>query len=125
MNIMVNDDDNNHDETFTTQQAAWLAIVPKVSATLSMAGSVWILVQVGTTTRHNNKNKQQGVYHRLLAAMALYDIFESLWNFASTWPMPVDDSNVPFAMGNATSCTVQGFFLRLGLGACHVVCCVG
>jgi hypothetical protein len=91
-------------------QRAVLAIMPKISATLSMAGSVWIITEVAT-----HKVKRQQVYHRILLAMSIYDILESMWNFASTWPIPEGTENIHNPLGNTATCTAQGFFLQFGL----------
>lgn len=54
---------------FTQTEFLILAVIPKVSAVLSTAGSVWILVEVFT-----DRKKFTNVYHRLLTAMSIYDI---------------------------------------------------
>ena len=92
-----------------TQNIA-LAIVPKFTSFLSLLGSSWIIVEVFT-----EKNKTQSVYHRLLCAMSIYDVLESVWNFCSTWPIPVGSPNLWGASGTTQTCTAQGFFLQLGL----------
>ena len=102
-------------ETMNDTQDAVLAILPKFSAALSVAGSTWILVEVAS-----NRAKRRQVYHRLLASMAAYDVLVSLGKFASTWPIPVyHDNDVRYAVGNVTSCEVQGFLVQLGIGEWH------
>lgn len=92
-----------------TQQQA-LAIVPKFSASFSLLGSGWIIVELIF-----EREKRGHVYHRLLGAFATVDILESIWNFASTWPMPVGTEDVYYARGNTATCTTQGYFLQLGV----------
>lgn len=93
------------------RQRAVLAILPKVSATLSLIGSIWIIVEVTT-----NRTKRRQVYHRILLAMSVYDVLESVWNFASTWPIPRNTENIFNPLGTTGTCTAQGFFLQFGLG---------
>lgn len=92
-----------------TQQIA-LAIVPKFTSFLSLLGSSWVILEVTT-----QKEKAQSVYHRLLCAMSIYDVLESVWNFCSTWPIPRGTPNIWGASGTTQTCTAQGFFLQLGL----------
>lgn len=96
---------------WSESQQLTLALVPKFSALLSLAGSVWILVEVLTEGR-----KIRNVYNRLLAMMAIYDIIESCFNFASTWPIPKGTENVWMPSGTTSTCVAQGFFLQFSLG---------
>lgn len=92
-----------------TQQIA-LALVPKFTSILSILGSSWVIVEVLT-----EREKRHSVYHRLLCAMSIYDVLESVWNFCSTWPIPAGPLGIWGASGNTQTCTAQGFFLQLGL----------
>lgn len=96
---------------WTQSQQIALAVVPKFSSILSLLGSTWILVEVLT-----GKGKLRQVYNRLLGMMALYDILESVWNFASTWPIPRGTQGVWGASGTTATCAAQGFFLQFSLG---------
>lgn len=112
----------------SAQQTA-LAVAPKVSSVLSLFGSGWIFVEVlwGNVSVHHghsrNSNeptlKRRHPYHRLLLAMSLYDILESIWNFASTWPLPADEpldvGDFWQPVGTTQTCTAQGFFLTLSV----------
>mmetsp|Transcript_15220 Transcript_15220/g.28641 ORF Transcript_15220/g.28641 Transcript_15220/m.28641 type:complete len:515 (-) Transcript_15220:77-1621(-) len=89
-----------------------LAILPKVSSVLSIFGSTFILLECF----YFDRKRLERVYNRLLCSMAILDIMESVWNFASTWPIPKQSNpSIAFAGGNDTICNVQGFFLQLGL----------
>ncbi|CAJ1954860.1 unnamed protein product [Cylindrotheca closterium] len=90
------------------QQEVALAVVPKVSSVFSLFGSIWIIVEVAT-----EKTKRGVPYHRLLLAMSVYDVLESVWNFLSTWPIPKGSPDVIWNFGNTGTCTAQGFFLTL------------
>lgn len=69
---------------WSERQQIALAVVPKVSSLFSRFGYVWILVEV-LTGNHKPTPKCKHPYHRLLLGMSVYDILESVWNFASTW----------------------------------------
>lgn len=72
-----------------------LAIMPKISAVLSFSGSSWIVVEIATSPQ-----KRRKVYHRILISMSIYDLLESVWNFASTWPIPNGTPGVWGAVGS-------------------------
>ena len=78
---------------WSKRQQMVLAILPKISSVLSLFGSFWIIVEV-LTDNHSSKPKRQQPYHRLLFAMSVYDVLESFWNFASTWPIPADTEDL-------------------------------
>jgi hypothetical protein len=95
---------------WTQKQKLALAILPKISSVLSLFGSLWIIVEVAT-----EEEKIKKPYHRLLFAMSVYDVLESVWNFGSTWPIPEGSPDVMWASGNTATCTAQGFFLTLSV----------
>jgi len=97
-----------------SQQKA-LAIVPKVSSVFSLFGSMWIIIEVLTGVHNGAVPNRTHPYHRLLLAMSIYDVLESVWNFASTWPIPKGTAGVYGASGNRYLCTAQGFFLCLSV----------
>lgn len=104
--------------TWSESEQIALAIVPKVSSLLSLFGSIWIVVEVMTedgSSQDNSLPKRHHSYHRLLLAMSIYDILESGWNFASTWPIPGSTENVWQAYGTTQTCSAQGFFLTLSV----------
>lgn len=90
-----------------TQQIA-LAVLPKFSSIFSLLGSTWIAIEVAYS-----KSKRSHPYHRMLLAMSLYDIAESIGNFMSTWPIPEDGNgdDQKWAIGNTATCSAQGFVL--------------
>lgn len=90
------------------QQTA-LAVVPKITASLSVLSSSAIAVIV-----LRDKSRRSKVFHRLVLGLSLTDVVTSSWWVASTWPIP-RDSGVLWASGNTKTCTVQGFFLQLGI----------
>ena len=96
--------------SLSRSQKVTLAFVPKISASLSLVGSTWIIVEILTL-----KEKRNNVYNRLLCAMSFFDVIISAWYFASTWPIPAENADVAWAAENELSCTVQGFFLQMGI----------
>lgn len=59
-------------ESFTNAQMVGIALAPKFTALLSIAGSLWIILEVLT-----EKDKQAMVYHRLLFALSTIDVIAS------------------------------------------------
>jgi hypothetical protein len=92
-------------------QEITLAIAPKVGGLLSVIGSSWILLEVSGSPK-----KRKGVYHRMMFMISFFDIIVSSAAFASTWSMtPEPAGEEPWrAIGNAVTCTAQGFALQLG-----------
>ena len=100
--------------TWTRHQQIALAVVPKCSAFMSFFGSCWIVSEV-LFDEQKKVGKIANVYSRLLLGMSFFEALESIWNFQSTWPIPVGTDGVYGAIGNTQYCVAQGFFLQLGL----------
>lgn len=86
----------------------WVAIVPKITSVPSIIGSCWIINHV----RHDQR-KRENTHHRLLVAMCVYDIIFSLAILLGTIASPRDPNQIG-TFGNATTCTIQGFFTLIG-----------
>lgn len=56
-------------------------------------------------------------YSRLMLMLSLFNFCASCAAFMSTWPIPQDTPGVAFASGTTTTCSVQGFFHQLAIGA--------
>lgn len=93
----------------TLAQRTALALMPKISASLSVFFSATMVLLVLRDPLRRSK-----VFHRLILGMSLTDVVTSSWWVASTWPIP-RDSGIMWAVGNTATCTVQGFFLQLGI----------
>jgi hypothetical protein len=52
--------------------------------------------------------KMSKSYHRLLLTMSCVDACVSSFHAVGTWPMPEDSGGI-YAIGNRTTCTIQGF----------------
>lgn len=103
-------EDHSASETISGRDKS-LAIVPHFSSALSILGSAWIIIDI---VRDHNK-KLGTVYHRLLLGMSSVDLLSSCFYFLSTWPIPEGTPNVYAASGNTATCTMQGFFVQLGI----------
>eukprot|EP00567_Pseudictyota_dubia_P005595 CAMPEP_0197441010 /NCGR_PEP_ID=MMETSP1175-20131217/7381_1 /TAXON_ID=1003142 /ORGANISM="Triceratium dubium, Strain CCMP147" /LENGTH=468 /DNA_ID=CAMNT_0042971223 /DNA_START=227 /DNA_END=1633 /DNA_ORIENTATION=- len=85
--------------------------VPLLSGSLSMMGSGSILCSI----YHGRKTKLRDPQHRILGMMSIFDMFYSLCK-ALTFVLYPAGFGVP-TFGNATTCTIQGFFTQFGYGA--------
>jgi len=62
----------------------------------------------------DRKNKLIKPSHRFLLLMSIFDVMQSTAAAFSTMPMP-KNPDYPGTVGNETTCTIQGFFMILGL----------
>lgn len=94
-----------------TQQVA-MAIGPKITAILSIFGSGYIIREAFFMDR----KKRQKAFYRIMIGMSCSDILASAFLFLTTWPIPKEYVGIVYAnMGNTQVCTMQGFFLQLGI----------
>jgi len=94
----------------TEAQAKALAIAPKFFAVLSFSGSSFILKEV-----LGKKRKRGQAFYRIMVAMSVSDLLFSTFTFLTSWPIPDDTPHLFGAVGNQQTCTMQGFFLQLGI----------
>ena len=97
--------------SFSLAQRRALAFMPKLTGFTSMFFSSLI---VWTVLRDQRRRCQ--TYHRLLLGISVCDLSASFWLALSTWPIPKEE-NALWAVGNTTSCTVQGFFTQAGISS--------
>jgi hypothetical protein len=99
----------------TRAEQVALALAPKLAASLSVAGSSYILYDCLVAIRR----KRSGVttYHRLMTGLCCCDVLMSVGLFTSTWPMPRDTPNVWGAAGTVRSCEAVGFLEQAGVSA--------
>ena len=90
-----------------------LAIVPKVTSSLSIPCSVAIIYEVVSDHR---KGRGTNSIQRVLVGMSIVDILASSAWFLSTWATP-KENGWPYAVGNQASCNYQGFLLQIAIGA--------
>jgi hypothetical protein len=98
----------------THSQQIVLALMPKLAATLSIAGSGYIFFDC---LRRRRKTKDQNTYHRLMIGLSVCDVLMSAGLFTSTWPMPKETPNVWGAVGTVESCEAVGFLEQAGVAA--------
>lgn len=87
------------------------AIAPKITASLSIMGSIFIITDI-----LKSKEKMGRTYSRILLVMSIYDFLTSIAQGLSTWPIPQGSGRV-YAAGTTFTCSFQGFFTQLGVGA--------
>jgi len=85
-------------------------IIQKISASLSILGSVYIVADVVRKLRNGKKTDP---YQRIILGLSIFDILFSFILFLGTWITP-EETGWLMAVGNTSSCTVQGFFHILG-----------
>lgn len=97
-------------------------IVRKVSATLSIISSFYVLrliyikhrstTPASTASNNNNNNSRNNTvdsYHRIMAGLCIYDIlFSFFWWFMGSWMTPRDTGWWGARYGNTVSCMIQG-----------------
>ena len=97
-----------------SQQVA-LAIVPKITSSLSIIGSSYIIFDCVRALRR--KRDDRNTYRRLMIGISGVDITMSSCFFLSTWPMPRGTPFVFGARGSTQTCTAQGFFAQIGVSS--------
>jgi len=90
----------------------FLAIAPKPFAILSLCGSVYIIKHISTSPK-----RRGAVFHRILLGLSFWDSMTSIAVFMGTWPIPAGTDGVYMASGTAGTCTAQGFWIQVGVGA--------
>jgi hypothetical protein len=96
---------------FTLAQQVAITVAPAFSGTLSILGSsciIWMLLA-------EKRKKLKSVKYRILFALCLSDIVNSLWYVVWSLPVPKGAPGVWGAMGNYASCNAQGFFIQFGM----------
>lgn len=96
----------------TTTQQAILAWGPRVTALLSLCGSIAILYEIW---RGRRKRSHKQMYHQIMIAICVADIISSLMWMLSTLPIPKYNEygirlKIYGAIGNQSTCVAQGTF---------------
>lgn len=87
-----------------------LSWIPRLTSSLSCVGSLAIVYMIII----DHKHKLAKPKNRLILALSIFDILHSSAYVVTTLAYP-RESMVYGAIGNACTCTAQGFFLLLGL----------
>merc|ERR1719491_1836319 len=86
-----------------------LSLIPHFTGSLSVLGSSAIIYMVLS----DRENKLLIPKHRLMLAMSVYDVIQSLALAMSTLPFPKEFDT--YSYGNMTTCKIQYFFVAVGL----------
>ncbi|CAB9509919.1 expressed unknown protein [Seminavis robusta] len=98
---------------YSLLQEQVLAISPKISASISIPCSCFIIAEV---IGEHKAGRGTTAVQRTLLAMSCVDIAASFAWFLSSWAVPAE-SDFAFAAGTVTTCTMQGFLLQFAIGA--------
>lgn len=90
-------------------QQRMIGIFPKITGFISLICSSLVAYSI-----LRSEKKRARLYHRLVLAISLADLSNSIWFGLSSWPIPVE-SGLLYASGNQMTCTVQGFFIQCGI----------
>ena len=87
-----------------------MIVLPMVSGTLSIAASSTIVIKV-----LKSRSRFSTPYNRLLIGLCLYDIIISTCQGLSTVPVPRGSRGYWLALGNETTCKIQGTVTMLSV----------
>ena len=88
---------------------AWIVWIPRITGSMSIISSSIIISHFIKTFEYSRRKPN----NRLLLSLSTVDILQSIAYTASSAPMPKGDFYG--AIGNTTTCTIQGFFIHIGL----------
>mmetsp|Transcript_36919 Transcript_36919/g.45140 ORF Transcript_36919/g.45140 Transcript_36919/m.45140 type:complete len:360 (+) Transcript_36919:78-1157(+) len=103
------------DPLFDEQQIGIFITLNAISGLLSIVGSTLITFII----LRDRRKKLSRVHNRLILSMSVADILNSSALGLSIVPTPSNETSCSIGMGNVTTCTIQGFFLTLGLAVPH------
>ena len=87
-----------------------IAVTPMVTGTLSILASSTVIKKV-----LKSESRMKNPYNRLLVGLCVFDIIASSTHVASTLPSPRDMAGRWGAIGNDTTCEIQGFLMLLSI----------
>jgi predicted cation transporter len=99
-------------EGFTDTQMRTLAIMPKFSSAIGIAGDLIIINEILVLDRPNKLKK---AVHRIVLAMSICDLISTAGLFLSTWPIPKEEEGLFYNVGNQGTCVFQGFLVQFGI----------
>lgn len=111
-----------HEGRPTYDEQRLLNILTKLTSSLGTVGALWLIIDVLTC-----KDKRKRSKERLLFAVSVTDLIQSVCLFVGTWAMPAE-SQIYGAFGNITTCNIQGFLLTFSnvctslYSACFGIC---
>lgn len=92
---------------FNKVQIKSLIIAPSIAGFLSSCASITLIVSI-----LQSNQKLSTVYRRLIFVLSVFDIIQSIPQFLSSLPIPA--GTIWGAIGNDTTCALQGFFIVIG-----------
>jgi hypothetical protein len=100
-----------------------LAYLPVATGAFSLVGSALILISVCRSSQSTRGNRRQSrgktshVYHRIMAAMSVYDIVHTPFgSMCANLFKPRHSGTLSDGRGTRVTCTLQGFFVQWGFG---------
>jgi len=108
------------EEAWSFAQKVVLAITPKISASLSICGSSFIIHKILHRPRSLNSSNNERINasrDRILLLLSFCDLMGSTGFFFSTWCLPKDYEQASFVVwniGNERSCNMQGYMIKFG-----------
>jgi hypothetical protein len=97
-----------YDEAWSLAQQKTIAIVPRISAAISILSSLYIVVSVLRSRIYRSR-----IFHRIMVGTALNVTFFSIWELWGTAAVPVGTHNVYGARGTEATCSAQGFLFQV------------
>lgn len=104
------EDETTRASGYSLLQEQVLAISPKVSSTISIPCSCFVVYEIW------RERGRVTAVQRTLVAMSAVDVLASVAWFFSTWAVPAE-SGFAYASGNEATCNAQGFLLQVAIGA--------
>jgi hypothetical protein len=114
MNFICGCEGSGYAGAGTTAKQKALVWMPRVSAILSMLGSLFIIVDTQRT-----RLKRSKLINKILCTISVFDFVGSFAMAFASLPTPEEDY-VYGAKGNDATCKVQGFFIQMGTIACFL-----
>ena len=110
---MTTSNASNIFSTLNSNQLKTLAIAPKPTSLLSIAGSSYIIGKILFSERASNVRGRGYfcTYTNLLLGLSFADLITAIAYFLTTWPIPKDNIYSDYIWGeagNQTTCNIQG-----------------
>jgi hypothetical protein len=93
------------------EQELIVAVATMAAGFLSMFGSGSIICNI-----IRNKKYKRDSYHRLLLGACITDFVSSVGWFMAPWAPPQESSLRVLPIGNVASCSIQAYFIQVGIG---------
>jgi hypothetical protein len=98
--------------SYSTEQQLALTILPKLSGTISIFSSLFIMSEILHDYRSNDMNPIK----RALLGVTCFEVFGALGWILTGWALP-KESGFVISNGSMASCNFQGFLLQMVVGA--------